>query len=471
MAATPPDPAPAATPSRWVWRCSDTSIAAGQYSVLALLETLIVFALYIWLAFHFERQWWLLLSAVAAPIILLRSEESKALGVALLKRYNDGLKRKQLSRDEAILLLGLALSIVLVLAGELAQTWLPEHAGWALWSDAALVTTICVVAIDIAITVIGAVAGARSIAIIRAVKSNISPKPPTITLLPILSTSFGIGVWSRSLGIRVYASLHHPLVGLRRLPHNWWEILFTVDFLHPPELLPGAGQVSKLFTIAGCLTTLKSADTSKQIIICTLIPVWYIPALLWRWSLKATLWLWWPLALLLRPPLDGVPTELVRDQAANRVYGPGRWLGVPALLLPAWVALSQWPDWKTWLEPWHDAWWQQLLMQLLTLAPPPPGLRLAALLLCCGLTLVCALKASGLKAVHKQPLEEEGTFAELPASYQARLAQRARHLERWHTAQVVAFILLGYSVALWLAQAHYPTEAARFIPAWLLGYL
>lgn len=78
----------ASQPTRgWVWHSTDDSIAAGQISVLSVVETFCALGLYGWLAFHFEHQWWLLISAVAAPIILLSSPESKALGVKWLRSY------------------------------------------------------------------------------------------------------------------------------------------------------------------------------------------------------------------------------------------------------------------------------------------------------------------------------------------------------------------------------------------------
>jgi hypothetical protein len=77
----------------WVWHSTDASIAAGQISLLSVLETFFALGLYGWLAFHFEHQWWLLISAVAAPIILLRSLESEQLGVKILykKSFSDGI--------------------------------------------------------------------------------------------------------------------------------------------------------------------------------------------------------------------------------------------------------------------------------------------------------------------------------------------------------------------------------------------
>lgn len=68
--------------------------------MLAVAETLLVLLLYVWAAWHYERQWWLLLSAVAAPIILLRSEGSKARGVALLQKYWEAWEREKLTEHE-----------------------------------------------------------------------------------------------------------------------------------------------------------------------------------------------------------------------------------------------------------------------------------------------------------------------------------------------------------------------------------
>jgi hypothetical protein len=91
--------------------------------------------------------------------------------------------------------------------------------------------------------------------------------------------------------------------------------------------------------------------------------------------------------------------------------------------------------------------------------------------LCCILAVVTAWQGDGLKHMHKQVLEEEKTFAELPAERQALFLRRAARLERWHTALVVAFILLGYAVALWLGHEQYPQVAERLIPVWLVSYL
>ncbi|WP_296676613.1 MULTISPECIES: hypothetical protein, partial [unclassified Thiothrix] len=138
---TAPDTRP---PARgWVWHSTDASIAAGQLSLLSVLETFCALGLYGWLAFHFDHQWWLLISAVAAPIILLRSPESKALGVQWLGSYWEGWNSDRewgdLTLSEKALVIGIPLVVAGLLTWWLASLWLPGYTGWALfWRSFAL---------------------------------------------------------------------------------------------------------------------------------------------------------------------------------------------------------------------------------------------------------------------------------------------------------------------------------------------
>lgn len=521
------------TPPRWVWYCTNASIEARQISVLATVETLLVLLLYIWLAFHFDKQCWLLLSAVAAPIILLRSEESKAYGLELLKEYRDELGREHLTQREVALLGLLVLLCSCILTNRWGQAWLSGHTLDTLDGTAFLVG---VLGVTIQVAVAAIVAGvfaargenaflymlvlplaamAGYVAIVAAFATGtqvagenagegafvaayvfangIAEKEDLFAIkigekeerdsnincarmlvISFIGEYFGLGIWLRCLAIRIYATLRHPIAGLRNLPRNWRDILFSVDFLHLPELLPGASKVDNLFSFTGLLIgvaeSVKIGNIKKGRSYGSMIELWYFPALFWRWSLIATLWLWWPLALLLQPPLDGLSADRVRDQVAVYALNSNRWLTKLAWLMLIWILFSLWPVLQPWLTALGDA-WQKPLQQLLTLAPPPAGLRFYALVLCCCLTLIVDWQVSRMMNMHKQVLEEEKTFEELPEPRKSLFVQRARQLERWRTAQVVAFILLGYAVSLWLGCEYYPAETDRFISTWVRSYL
>lgn len=256
------------------------------------------------------------------------------------------------------------------------------------------------------------------------------------------------------------------------MPSNWQTNLWMVDFTHPPELLPGATQVDILFSVSGLLEGMRTKTGQIWWMNAILVVCWYIPALIWRWSLKATLWLWFPLALLLRPPFEEKSLGEVRDIAAIRINGLGKWLPLLAVVLMLWLSSGYFSpeNIKSWAELGGDT-ISKLLDKLLTIAPPPPGLRHWALWLVCGLSIIMWWLSDRLQIMHKKVLEEEDALDGLTKERRNLFLQRAHRLERWHTARVVSFILLGYSFALYLANEWYPLELGRFVPTWLIGWL
>lgn len=480
-------PKPSTKPlERWVWRCDDASIAAGQTSLLAVLETLLSLMVYGWLAFHYDRQWWLLVSAVAAPILLTKSMKSKRLGLILLRRY----KRHAAEHSSKIIETGWFLLIIgatfgsAFLFAKLIHQIFPE---WALWQ-------IVLLSCPLILLVNGGIVGIRAGIHLLERTRSFHQEHPFLSSAPklgrhllaiyflILNIVFNevwplaFGVWLRSMFIRIYSTLRHPIAGLRCFPQNWQEILWGLDFTYPPELLPGAARVSQLFNPRGLIVTIKQKNGNKvdRAISGTCLICWYVPALLWRWSLKSTLWLWWPLALLLNPPLEGLRADEVRDFAALRINGALRFLVVLSVLVILWLSLSRWPDllmWSQILLKTLNLNLSDTLNDMLRLAPPHKGLFEIALWLCCGVTFVVWWLGDRLKVIHKNSLEEEKAFSDLSEERQALFVARAQTLAHWYTGQVVAFIILGYSVALWLSKAYYPEIIGRFLPAWSLPYL
>lgn len=199
--------------------------------------------------------------------------------------------------------------------------------------------------------------------------------------------------------------------------------------------------------------------------------IWYPPTLLWRWSLKATLWLWWPLALLLRPDKATDNIGKVRKEAVTQIWVSGLllWLAIITALwlstgyfstetVQSWAGLAGENTGK-WLE------------KLLALATPPQGLLAAALGLCCGLVGLTWLYSQYIQKQSPKTLAEEDAIYEMHEEPKQMFLTHSRWLARLYTCLVVSFILLGYAVALHLAQQLYPVELAKFIPSWLISYL
>jgi len=99
----------------WVWRSTEPSRAAGLVSILAVAEALACVAVYwlLWLWLGVTWHHWLIL--IATPLVLLRSEQSVALGVKWFRYYNErgGVK---LTSVTAAIGIGLALALWYCLA-------------------------------------------------------------------------------------------------------------------------------------------------------------------------------------------------------------------------------------------------------------------------------------------------------------------------------------------------------------------
>lgn len=82
-------PSSIATRAAFVWRSTAASVAAGTFSLLALAEVALAVGFYLVISDWLGTQALLWTSAVIAPLLLLRSEESVALGVRWFEGYVD----------------------------------------------------------------------------------------------------------------------------------------------------------------------------------------------------------------------------------------------------------------------------------------------------------------------------------------------------------------------------------------------
>ncbi len=121
-----------------VWWSSRDSIAAEKISLLAVAEVIFSVAAYWWIAWYFDTYAHLLISILVAPLILLRSDESVALGVEMFGRYMSGEDFPPRSAK------GVSAVIVSAVAAGgaswLAVDWfLVGHEGWSLFWRAMLI--------------------------------------------------------------------------------------------------------------------------------------------------------------------------------------------------------------------------------------------------------------------------------------------------------------------------------------------
>nr|VFK51334.1 MAG: hypothetical protein BECKTC1821F_GA0114240_100151 [Candidatus Kentron sp. TC] len=309
------------------WISTPDSVENNEPTALALLETLLAVAAYWGVAWWFDTHLHLLASISLAPWLLLRSKESTERGVRWFVAYWED-KTEITPKDTPWRFWGIVLSSALITGVStywLADTFLLGHTGWALFARSLGLGMLAwmiafMVAVAVAVAVAEAVAGAGAVA------------GTWVLALPFL-LAVGASVWLRSLGVRVLATLRHPWRGFQALPENWRRILLAVDSHHAPELAPGLSARIEEFSLPGIVEKIRVGDWGDRLMWISLIPIWFLPGLLYRWSLKSTCWLYLPLIYLggglrWRPRTAKEKGMLVSDLNEGRVEQFRRWLAV-----------------------------------------------------------------------------------------------------------------------------------------------
>nr|VFJ90174.1 MAG: hypothetical protein BECKLFY1418A_GA0070994_101034 [Candidatus Kentron sp. LFY] len=348
------------------------SVAENEPTVLAIIETLLAVAAYWGIAWWLDTHIHLLMSICVAPLLLLRSRESTDRGVRWFVDYWED--RTEITLETPLRLQAIVLASGLVsaacvyygladpfLVGEVGQSLFLRAFGLGMLATligivtavAAVATTGRILKAGVAMgtatqagTIGGAIGGIIAViaaevgwvGIVGALVGVIAALlvimvTPEFLTLP-LSISSGTGFWLRSLGVRMLATLRHPVTGIEALPGNWRRILWAVDCRHAPELLPGlsAHDTNTALSLPGLMEKMRTSDWPDRSLGIMLIPIWFLPGFLYRWSLKSTCWLYLPLIYLgnglWRPRGAREEGELVTSLHKSRVEGLRRALAV-----------------------------------------------------------------------------------------------------------------------------------------------
>ena len=220
----PEEPRP--EPPKWVFWSTRESIDDDVPSVMAIVETILAVPAYWAIAIYFQTYWPLLLSMAIAPLVLLRSDESVALGVRWFmawkeKVWDDHRSYGQLSgreRAQVWLVGAVAAAGGFAFAYFASRHYLIGLEGWdAFWRGA----------------LISLAAGAV-----------------TLLAFPFV-LAIAIGVFVVSVTVRVAATLRYIQPGLGMLPRNFRRLALCTSPLQLPELVPGLAADAELFTLQG----------------------------------------------------------------------------------------------------------------------------------------------------------------------------------------------------------------------------
>lgn len=291
---------PAAT--RWrLWSTKD-SIRSREPSIMAVIESCLAPVLYLWLASYVGWLLPLYVAVAVAPFVLLRTENSVALGVkwASALEVNDDPQPDPSLRGVAALALGwLAISLIVF------YLWAPPISNGAVQASAILAGIFLL---------------------------------PLFLLIPSVLLAIAVA-------IRAGATAAFWREGLKNLPNNFRVLILCVSPSQVPELIPDLENSKSILTTPGfrkylnMISSIASRTIQKHLdsvtarldklgsdsstirllaelpdiqptflrwttrfVQETLFVFWtlvvFIPSWAYRITIKSTIWFWWPLAFI-----------------------------------------------------------------------------------------------------------------------------------------------------------------------------
>jgi hypothetical protein len=390
----------------WKFWSTSESIASETPSVMAVAETVAAGSLYWYYAIHFDNYLPLIVSTATAPLVLLRSDESIALGVRLflvfeqlranvdeipVKHSSDSIQHKLTRVADIVLRLSTtAVWFGVPLAAVLAALSLPW--GWCL-----LVMVVAALAAHGALSVsihnrddrmISGVFFSMipPIAVFVWVAVNRHEVPSAILdfaiplsfCLGLLVVPLGLGVFAIAFFIRTLATARHIRKGIKALPSNYRRLIFCTSPSELPELVPGLSKTESKYNLKEeyrrYLQLIKDGPIEQQIVWPIAAPIilltLFLPGWLFRFTIKSTFWFWWPIAYLGSDRKKSTQAELFYRKAryglrakasyivaafsilsfivTNIVLTPDFMAGNPLLIVYGFLFLANWD-----LYPWQ----------------------------------------------------------------------------------------------------------------------
>jgi hypothetical protein len=235
------------------------SIASETPSIMAIAETITAVGLYWYCAIHFDNYLPLMIPVAFALLVLLRSDESVALGVEWFLRYEFRRERYTSFLEERF-------------------SYLEEPSAGSKSSKP---------------TVIGSV-WARIRAFVWIGRDFALGQP----ILPDILLA--------ALSIRITATARHVCHGIRCLPANFRRLTLCTSPSELPELVPDLSKTVSRLTLRGEFGRFKNLTKHGAIEQRTLGVVYalmdalivFLPVWLFRFTIKSTVWFWWPIAYL-----------------------------------------------------------------------------------------------------------------------------------------------------------------------------
>jgi len=258
----------------WVWKSSVESADRLQFSVLALIETVIAVSISFFVWFSYDFYWHIVTGLVAAPLFFLRTKKSETYALDKFLNY-----KGSPYEIPSFIILGIIVLIYFII----------QNINFNFFGN------------GIVSLFFGFIYG--------------------------ILIGLALYIFLLALGSKIFSTVKHiSYQSFISIPKNWFKIIHCIDMFHYPELIPGIEkrQVDKdsFLKWSGFVDLhykSKMLLLERIIIILLIFPVHflYIAVLLFRYSLKSTAWIYLPFIWLIIPSSTNNLTTNMKIESQN----------------------------------------------------------------------------------------------------------------------------------------------------------
>lgn len=238
----------------WVWTSSVESADRLQFSVLALVETLVAVgvSLYLWIFEGFYYH--IVVGLIVAPLFFLRTKKSEKEALIFFNKYTE------LSKDIVINTTQIVYFLLLIIV-------IPFNLEFTIKDF--LLFILFIISLPIMLSGI------------------------LLILTPLTIVFFTLGVKF------IFTIKNLSIYSVSKIPKNWFKLILSTDMYHTPELIAGIEKTDSIFRFSD-YSAVENNNLFSLVDILIRVII-FLPTLIFRYSLKSTAWIYLPLIWLIQP--------------------------------------------------------------------------------------------------------------------------------------------------------------------------
>jgi len=269
-----------------VWISSLESADKLQFSILALVETLVAVGVSFFIWIYYGFYWHIVTGLIVSPLFFLRTNESIKANLLLFHKLIDKIRfiEKSIKIIHKTKIIWNSPNIIFSPLANILSNQL-HNSGFI----GKVIFIILILSLAILYILFYLLLGITIFSLVISYGILI-----IILLLSLLLLSSIIS----KIIITIKMTYKYPMKSIKSIPSNWFKTILSTDIFYPLELVPDIEKTDSDYKLSSFFSSVSSYN---KIFMIFMILIIFVPTLIYRYSIKSTAWIYLPLIWLIEP--------------------------------------------------------------------------------------------------------------------------------------------------------------------------